>query len=54
MQAIQSLSKLGRTQTGVNKLILSDLVNVLKDVLTVSDVIRYRVYEVQYLQKKTI
>ncbi|XP_051907841.1 26S proteasome non-ATPase regulatory subunit 5 [Hippocampus zosterae] len=44
-QAIQSLSKLGRTQTGVNKLILSDLVNVLKDVLTVSDVIRYRVYE---------
>ncbi|XP_077442488.1 26S proteasome non-ATPase regulatory subunit 5 [Vanacampus margaritifer] len=44
-QAIQCLSKLGRTQPGLDKLICSDLVNVLKDVMTMSDIVRYRVYE---------
>ncbi|XP_061655678.1 26S proteasome non-ATPase regulatory subunit 5 [Phyllopteryx taeniolatus] len=44
-QAIQSLSKLSGTKTGLEKLFRSDLLNDLKDVMTTGDIIRYRVYE---------
>ncbi|XP_049593078.1 26S proteasome non-ATPase regulatory subunit 5 [Syngnathus scovelli] len=44
-QAIQSLTKLARTETSTSKIISGDLLNVLTEVMTVSDIIRYRVYE---------
>nr|XP_057915556.1 26S proteasome non-ATPase regulatory subunit 5 [Doryrhamphus excisus] len=44
-QAIQSLSKLSHSKPGLDKLFQSDLLDVLKDVMARSDIIRYRIYE---------
>ncbi|XP_057674777.1 26S proteasome non-ATPase regulatory subunit 5 [Corythoichthys intestinalis] len=44
-QGIQCLSRLCRCENGFYKIFQSDLVNVMKEVMTVSDIIRYRVYE---------
>ncbi|XP_020490293.1 26S proteasome non-ATPase regulatory subunit 5 [Labrus bergylta] len=44
-QAIQSLSKLSHSKPGLDKLFQSDLLKVMKDVMTKSDIIRYRIYE---------
>ncbi|KAM4528517.1 26S proteasome non-ATPase regulatory subunit 5 [Odontesthes bonariensis] len=44
-QAIQSLCKLSHSKPGLDKLFNSDLLKVMKDVMTTSDIIRYRIYE---------
>ncbi|KAM4532309.1 26S proteasome non-ATPase regulatory subunit 5 [Fundulus diaphanus] len=44
-QAIQSLSKISHSKPGLDKLFQSDLLDVMKDVMTKSDIIRYRIYE---------
>ncbi|XP_051534216.1 26S proteasome non-ATPase regulatory subunit 5-like [Myxocyprinus asiaticus] len=44
-EAISALSKLSKTKAGLDALFRSDLLNKLKDVMTTSDSIRYRVYE---------
>ncbi|XP_037551504.1 26S proteasome non-ATPase regulatory subunit 5 [Nematolebias whitei] len=44
-QAIHSLSKISHSKPGLDKLFKSDLLDVLKDVMTTSDIIRYRIYE---------
>ncbi|XP_041095640.1 26S proteasome non-ATPase regulatory subunit 5-like [Polyodon spathula] len=44
-EAIKALSKLAQTKAGLDALFMSDLVQDLKDAMTRSDVIRYRVYE---------
>lgn len=44
-QAIQCLSKLGQTKSGLDKLFQSDLLQTIKNVMAISDVVRYRVYE---------
>ncbi|XP_054612945.1 26S proteasome non-ATPase regulatory subunit 5 [Dunckerocampus dactyliophorus] len=44
-QAIQSLSKLSHSKPGLDKLFQSNLLDVLKDVMARSDIIRYRIYE---------
>ncbi|CAL1567716.1 unnamed protein product [Knipowitschia caucasica] len=44
-QAIQSLSKLSHSKAGLDKLFQSDLLKTIKDVMGVSDVVRYRIYE---------
>ncbi|XP_053195936.1 26S proteasome non-ATPase regulatory subunit 5 [Scomber japonicus] len=44
-QAIQSLSKLSHSKPGLDKLFHSDLLEVMKDVMATSDIIRYRIYE---------
>lgn len=45
-QAISALCKLSNTKAGLDALFRSDLVKALKDVMAISDIIRYRVYEV--------
>lgn len=45
-QAIQSLSKLSHSKPGLDKLFQTDLLQVMKDVMATSDIIRYRIYEV--------
>ncbi|XP_051961246.1 26S proteasome non-ATPase regulatory subunit 5-like [Xyrauchen texanus] len=44
-EAIAALGKLSNTKAGLDALFRSDLLNKLKDVMTTSDIIRYRVYE---------
>ncbi|XP_072518734.1 26S proteasome non-ATPase regulatory subunit 5 [Salminus brasiliensis] len=44
-EAISALSKLSNTKAGLDALFRSDLLKELKDVMSISDVIRYRVYE---------
>uniref|UniRef100_A0A8C6KNB0 26S proteasome non-ATPase regulatory subunit 5 n=1 Tax=Nothobranchius furzeri TaxID=105023 RepID=A0A8C6KNB0_NOTFU len=44
-RAIESLSKISHSKPGLDKLFHSDLLDVLKDVMASSDIIRYRVYE---------
>ncbi|XP_068190893.1 26S proteasome non-ATPase regulatory subunit 5 [Antennarius striatus] len=44
-EAIRSLSQLGGSKPGLDALFQSDLLGALKDVMTTSDVIRYRVYQ---------
>ncbi|XP_077593317.1 26S proteasome non-ATPase regulatory subunit 5 [Stigmatopora nigra] len=44
-QAIQALSRLSRSPTCLEKLFRGELLTVLKNVMTVSDIVRYRVYE---------
>uniref|UniRef100_A0A1A8BI91 26S proteasome non-ATPase regulatory subunit 5 n=1 Tax=Nothobranchius kadleci TaxID=1051664 RepID=A0A1A8BI91_NOTKA len=44
-RAIESLSKISHSKPGLDKLFHSDLLDVLKDVMATSDIIRYRVYE---------
>uniref|UniRef100_A0AAX7U008 26S proteasome non-ATPase regulatory subunit 5 n=1 Tax=Astatotilapia calliptera TaxID=8154 RepID=A0AAX7U008_ASTCA len=44
-QAIQSLSKLSHSKPGLDKLFQTDLLQVMKDVMATSDIIRYRIYE---------
>ncbi|KAA8584424.1 26S proteasome non-ATPase regulatory subunit 5 [Etheostoma spectabile] len=44
-QAIQSLSKLSHSKPGLDKLFQSDLLKVIKDVMGISDIVRYRMYE---------
>ncbi|KAL7844861.1 hypothetical protein SRHO_G00234000 [Serrasalmus rhombeus] len=44
-EAIAALSKLSNTKAGLDALFRSDLLKELKDVMAISDVIRYRVYE---------
>uniref|UniRef100_W5L5Q2 26S proteasome non-ATPase regulatory subunit 5 n=1 Tax=Astyanax mexicanus TaxID=7994 RepID=W5L5Q2_ASTMX len=44
-QAISALSMLSNTKAGLDALFRSDLLKELKDVMGISDVIRYRVYE---------
>ncbi|KAK3524579.1 hypothetical protein QTP70_029890 [Hemibagrus guttatus] len=44
-EAISVLSKLCNTKAGLDTLFRSDLLNKLKDVMAISDIIRYRVYE---------
>ncbi|KAM9307295.1 26S proteasome non-ATPase regulatory subunit 5 [Pholidichthys leucotaenia] len=44
-QAIQCLSKLSHSKPGLDKLFQSDLLQVMKDVMATSDIIRYRIYE---------
>ncbi|XP_061589283.1 26S proteasome non-ATPase regulatory subunit 5 [Cololabis saira] len=44
-QAIQTLSKLSHSKSGLDKLFQSDMLKVMKDVMATSDIIRYRIYE---------
>ncbi|XP_017263021.1 26S proteasome non-ATPase regulatory subunit 5 [Kryptolebias marmoratus] len=44
-QAIHSLSKISHSKPGLDKLFKSDLLEVVKDVMSTSDIIRYRIYE---------
>ncbi|KAJ0012982.1 hypothetical protein NQD34_017316 [Periophthalmus magnuspinnatus] len=44
-QAIQSLSKLSHSKAGLDKLFQSEMLKTLKEVMAVSDVVRYRIYE---------
>ncbi|XP_047424913.1 26S proteasome non-ATPase regulatory subunit 5 [Mugil cephalus] len=44
-QAIQALSKLSHSKPGLDKLFNSDLLKAMKDVMAISDIIRYRIYE---------
>uniref|UniRef100_A0A669C3D9 26S proteasome non-ATPase regulatory subunit 5 n=1 Tax=Oreochromis niloticus TaxID=8128 RepID=A0A669C3D9_ORENI len=44
-QAIQSLSKFSHSKPGLDKLFQTDLLQVMKDVMATSDIIRYRIYE---------
>ncbi|XP_027008764.2 26S proteasome non-ATPase regulatory subunit 5 isoform X1 [Tachysurus fulvidraco] len=44
-EVISALSKLCNTKTGLDTLFRSDLLNKLKDVMAMSDIVRYRVYE---------
>uniref|UniRef100_A0A8C9Z5I0 26S proteasome non-ATPase regulatory subunit 5 n=1 Tax=Sander lucioperca TaxID=283035 RepID=A0A8C9Z5I0_SANLU len=44
-QAIQSLSKLSHSKPGLDKLFQSDLLKDIKDVMAISDIVRYRIYE---------
>ncbi|KAM6902366.1 26S proteasome non-ATPase regulatory subunit 5 [Xenentodon cancila] len=44
-QAIQTLSKLSHSKSGLDKLFQSDMLKVIKDVMATSDIIRYRIYE---------
>lgn len=46
VQAISALSKLSNTKAGLDALFQSDLVKKLKEVMAISDIVRYRVYEV--------
>ncbi|XP_020777527.2 26S proteasome non-ATPase regulatory subunit 5 [Boleophthalmus pectinirostris] len=44
-QAIQSLSKLSNSKAGLDKLFQCDILNTIKEVMAVSDIVRYRIYE---------
>lgn len=44
-QAIQSLCKLSHSKPGLDKLFQSDLLKTVKDVMAISDIVRYRIYE---------
>ncbi|MEQ2261840.1 hypothetical protein XENORESO_016630 [Xenotaenia resolanae] len=44
-QAIESLSKISHSKPGLDKLFQTDLLEVMKEVMARSDVIRYRIYE---------
>ncbi|KAG8447543.1 hypothetical protein GDO86_014880 [Hymenochirus boettgeri] len=44
-EAIKSLSKIAQTTSGLNVLFGSNLLTELKNVMAISDVVRYRVYE---------
>ncbi|KAK2819333.1 hypothetical protein Q5P01_024894 [Channa striata] len=44
-QAIQSLSKLSHSKLGLDKLFQTDLLKTMKHVMAISDIIRYRIYE---------
>ncbi|XP_034458308.1 26S proteasome non-ATPase regulatory subunit 5 [Hippoglossus hippoglossus] len=44
-QAIQSLTKLSHSKSGLDKLFHSELLNVMKEVMATSDIVRYRLYE---------
>uniref|UniRef100_A0A3Q3VT44 26S proteasome non-ATPase regulatory subunit 5 n=1 Tax=Mola mola TaxID=94237 RepID=A0A3Q3VT44_MOLML len=44
-QAIQCLSKMSHSKPGLDKLFQRDLLKVMKDVMAMSDIIRYRIYE---------
>ncbi|XP_028318727.1 26S proteasome non-ATPase regulatory subunit 5 [Gouania willdenowi] len=44
-QAIQFISKLSDSKPGLDKLFHTDLLQVMKDVMATSDIIRYRIYE---------
>ncbi|XP_072310733.1 26S proteasome non-ATPase regulatory subunit 5 [Eucyclogobius newberryi] len=44
-QAIKSLCKLTHSKAGLDKLFQPDLLNTIKEVMVVSDVVRYRIYE---------
>ncbi|KAJ0057193.1 hypothetical protein NL108_002117, partial [Boleophthalmus pectinirostris] len=49
-QAIQSLSKLSNSKAGLDKLFQCDILNTIKEVMAVSDIVRYRIYEVRVTQ----
>ncbi|XP_056434755.1 26S proteasome non-ATPase regulatory subunit 5 isoform X1 [Gadus chalcogrammus] len=44
-QAISSLSKLSHSKAGLDKLFRSSLLKDMKDMMEISDIVRYRVYE---------
>ncbi|KAJ3598441.1 hypothetical protein NHX12_001951 [Muraenolepis orangiensis] len=44
-QAVSSLSELSHSKAGLDKLFRSGLLDVMKDVMGTSDIVRYRVYE---------
>lgn len=41
------MAKLSHSKAGLEKLFQSDLLRALKEVMATSDIIRYRIYEVQ-------
>nr|XP_006640599.1 PREDICTED: 26S proteasome non-ATPase regulatory subunit 5 [Lepisosteus oculatus] len=44
-EAIKALSKMAQTKAGLDALFMGNLLKYLKDVMAISDVVRYRVYE---------
>lgn len=42
------MSKLSHSKAGLEKLFQSDLLRALKEVMATSDIVRYRIYEVQF------